>query len=486
MGQYNTVFSAPGSRRRPAILELAKRTVTALTSIKQTESLPVTETQQPQVLVVGAGVCGLTVAERLAARGVRVAVVEREAAPGGLARTFHYPEGSFDIGPHRFHTTDRAVLNYLDEVLGAEVRHIPRLSLVHFHKHFYRWPIHPTMHLLRLPWRMIVGVAFDLLFRLYRKKKPESFEDYILNMYGRTLYRTFFRDYTTKFLGLDPGRTHADWAMTGIDRAIIDERLKIHTLGELIKSVLIKSKEAEVQFRYPPGGVDRFAAKLIERIVAAGGRVHLGEPVTAAETKDGRLTAIRTPGHVFEPEQVVWTASPAALLGMLGRTPPPLRLLDLVCYNVVTPARRGPDFQWCYFGSPALLFSRVSRPEDFDPSMMPAGRHGLCVEVTAPEQSPVWEKPEQFTDRVLQDLRSVGLLAADDPVSAIHIERIPEAYPIYSLGYDVAWREAQRALSEIAGLHPAGRTGTFWYNNMDHSIAMALRLADELTASPTK
>lgn len=442
-----------------------------------------TETHQPQVLVVGAGVCGLTVAERLATRGINVTVVEREARAGGLARTFHYPEGSFDIGPHRFHTTDRAVLSYLDEVLGTEVLHIPRLSLVHFHKQYYHWPIHPTMQLLHLPWRMIIGVAFDLLFRLYRKKKPASFEEYILNMYGRTLYRTFFRDYTTKFLGIDPGRTHADWAMTGIDRAIIDERLKIHTLGELIKSVLVKSKEAEVHFRYPPGGVDGFAAKQVARIEAGGGSVYLGQPVTGAEPVNGRLAAVRTPDHVFHPDRIVWTASPAALLGMLGQTPPPLHYLDLVCYNVVTPARRGPDFQWCYFGLPALLFSRVSRPEAFDPGMMPAGNHGLCVEVTAPNGSPVWDEPEHFTDRVITDLRNIGLLTSTDPITAIHIERVPEAYPIYSLGYDQIWQEARRVLTQVKDLHLAGRTGTFWYNNMDHSIAMALPLADELARS---
>src|SRR5829696_3904468 len=62
------------------------------------------------VVVVGAGLTGCTVAHRLATRGVRSVVYERAAAPGGLIRcarlegVLYEPHGS-----HVFHTADTEV-----------------------------------------------------------------------------------------------------------------------------------------------------------------------------------------------------------------------------------------------------------------------------------------------------------------------------------------------------------------------------------------
>ena len=42
--------------------------------------------------------------------------------------------------------------------------------------------------------------------------------------------QTVFEGYSAKFLGIPPEETHSDWAKTGVDRAIIDSRLKIQSL----------------------------------------------------------------------------------------------------------------------------------------------------------------------------------------------------------------------------------------------------------------
>ena len=58
------------------------------------------------VVIVGAGVSGLSLAQFLAEAGVEVVVVERLQEPGGLARSFRYEGFVFDVGPHRFHTSN--------------------------------------------------------------------------------------------------------------------------------------------------------------------------------------------------------------------------------------------------------------------------------------------------------------------------------------------------------------------------------------------
>jgi UDP-galactopyranose mutase len=49
------------------------------------------------------------------------------------------------------------------------------------------------------------------------------------------------------------------------------------------------------------------------------------------------------------------------------------------------------------------------------------------------------------------------------------------------MGYRQALQAAEHKIAERAkNLHLLGRTGKFWYNNMDHSIAMAMKLSRAL------
>ena len=66
-----------------------------------------------RVVIVGAGIAGLSAGLRLAEAGIRVTVVEKEGTVGGLARSFTYGDYVFDVGPHRFHTDDPEVLAFI-------------------------------------------------------------------------------------------------------------------------------------------------------------------------------------------------------------------------------------------------------------------------------------------------------------------------------------------------------------------------------------
>jgi phytoene dehydrogenase-like protein len=54
--------------------------------------------KQPDVLVVGAGVAGLTAAALLAKKGLKVQVVERHTLPGGCASFYLRAGYRFDVG----------------------------------------------------------------------------------------------------------------------------------------------------------------------------------------------------------------------------------------------------------------------------------------------------------------------------------------------------------------------------------------------------
>lgn len=82
-----------------------------------------------EVLVIGAGIGGLTAAALLAARGKDVLVLEQHFLPGGSAQTFPSGRYRFDVGPKLFFGTDaaRGNMRYHEQVF-AEIGEWPELT----------------------------------------------------------------------------------------------------------------------------------------------------------------------------------------------------------------------------------------------------------------------------------------------------------------------------------------------------------------------
>ena len=109
--------------------------------------------------------------------------------------------------------------------------------------------------------------------------------------------------------------------------------------------------------------------------------------------------------------------------------------------------------------------------------MIRSGAGGLCVDISAPKGHDVWDNPAAFKDGVLSGLAKVGLINGPSDVLSIEAERVRQCYPIYFTGYKKPLEDLERSLKRWANLTLAGRTGRYWYNNMDHSIAQAMELA---------
>lgn len=93
-----------------------------------------------EVIVVGAGVGGLTTAALLAARGREVLVLEQHYLPGGSAQTFPSGRYRFDVGPKLFFGMDpsRGNMRYHEQIF-AELDEWPELT----HYESYYTFLHP-------------------------------------------------------------------------------------------------------------------------------------------------------------------------------------------------------------------------------------------------------------------------------------------------------------------------------------------------------
>jgi len=428
----------------------------------------------PSSIIVGGGIAGLTLADRLTAAGVQTRLIEREEHVGGLARSMRYGDFSFDIGPHRFHTYSKTVEQYLHDVLGQAYRTIGRSSGVYFFGRLHHWPLQISS-IFRLPPTVLLRCAFDLFTK--PEFDGESFSSYILSRYGKTLYKAFFRDYTMKFCHVEPEMIHESWARASIHRAIIDKRYEQSSLLDVARVTLLP-KKAKTRFLYPYGGMDSFHNALVRRITDRGGEILTGTTCRLSGMP-GETPSVLFNGKKLTADRVFWSGSITQAYEDLFTNARPLNLkyLSLALFNVEAQNVNDGMNQWTYFSSPDFILSRISFPHNFDPSLAPPGYQGITAEVTVPENqhSIPWE---DWESRVLEELETAGVVNRGD-IRAVHRKFIPDAYPIYELHYPKVLRSVMREFEDFPGFVLFGRTGRFWYNNMDDSIEASLVLADE-------
>jgi len=432
------------------------------------------------VVIVGAGITGCVIASELVRKGYKVVIVESSSDIGGLAKTFRYGDFSFDVGPHRFFTQKQEISNYISSVLKDDYAIIPRHSEVHFLGKYHAWPLRPTV-LFNLPLSMTLKSAWELFLMSINNKKKDvlTFEEYTLMNYGPSLYNVFFKDYTEKFLGSSPKKIHSEWAKEGMKRTIIDERIGSRNLLDILR-LFFMFRPLKTEFIYPAQGIGLFCRRLAEGIVRGGGEIHTDASVSRVRYAPGKIEEIFIGETGFRPDMVVWTGPLGPICNLLELSCKGLNYLSLILFNIEIARPINKSYQWCYYGDREIVFSRVTIPSLFNKNMAPEGKAGLCVEVTVREGDRWWNDPEALVERVKKDLFKVDLIDRSTDIENIHIEKIKDAYPIYAIDYPEDLKKVREDLGKTENLVLAGRTGLFWYNNMDDCVENAMETAKDI------
>src|SRR5262252_4805847 len=242
-----------------------------------------------KAIIVGAGPAGLTAAYELTKQGAAVVVLESDPQyVGGISRTVDYRGYRFDIGGHRFFSKSREVEDLWTEILGADMLQRPRSSKIYYRGQFYAYPLKPFEALSQLGvFESALCILSFLRARLDPTPDPKSFEDWVVNQFGRRLFRIFFKTYTEKVWGMSCREISADWAA---------QRIKGLSLGSAIKNALIpqryngdRSKVIKTlinSFRYPRRGPGMMWEACAEKMTALGGKLEMGCRVTRCSYDD--------------------------------------------------------------------------------------------------------------------------------------------------------------------------------------------------------
>ncbi|MBL8012243.1 MAG: NAD(P)-binding protein [Candidatus Omnitrophica bacterium] len=438
--------------------------------------------------VVGAGPSGLTVSYQLLKAGYSVLLIERDDRIGGLAKSYNYDGHVFDTGPKRFHTDDPVVLDFIQEITQGDIAKIGRSTKVYFLGKYFEWPLQ-SQDLLTMP----VGIALRCLMDLIKDRKitdAVSFHQYINSRYGETLYAAFFRPYTHKFLRWDVEDIHSDWATTGINRTVIDDRIKSNTLFDLLKGLLLPQK-IHTEFLYPnQGGFGGFYERLLEKCLSFGQfRLMLGDSIAGLEKKDRGFSAITKTIKSVEFNDLIWTGNlnDLSLLIQSDRT---MHYLNTIFYNIVC-RKEGigtKKAQWIYVSRGDSLISRITCMGEFAGYTCPDGYYNVMCELTDSQTKPIYFKnASKYTGEILNELIEMKFLRNKNCVEGVHLNPVVDTYPIYHRRYISDFSLALAAVKKFSPrIHLLGRSGAFWYNNSDHSIRFAIEMAQKLIGKQEK
>ncbi|MEQ8818945.1 MAG: FAD-dependent oxidoreductase [Sumerlaeia bacterium] len=440
-----------------------------------------------RIVVLGGGVCGLAVALRMLEHeaGADVVILEREDRVGGLARRLTLGDQVADMGPHRIHTELPDVQAFLQDLAGREMVRVPRQSQMWLDGRWVEYPPKP-MEMLRAwgPMRLAKAAASFAAGKLRRAGagQADSFEKVMTEAFGAELYKLIVLGYTEKVWKTAPSQIHGDIARV---------RVSAGGLDRIVKRVLVGEKEGQEtalkKFYYIPGGVERLAEKLRERVLALGGRIETGQEVRDLERRGNGVWRVEASGATHEADFVFSTLPVTDLLEWLLMRRPDSEVATarggmrfianfLVCL-LVKKDRVTPN-QWLYFPGPDTIFNRGYEPKNFHESMGAAGQSLLMLETTCLHGDATWGmSDEDLTEASIAGVEATGLLTRAD-IAETRVVRIPHTYPLYDLGYRERLERVWGYLREWPGLISVGRQGLFLHNNMDHSIHMGFRAAE--------
>ena len=90
-----------------------------------------------KVVILGAGLAGLAAGYTLSAASQAVLVLEADSTVGGLAKTIRHHGFRFDLGGHRFFTTNKRVDQFVKDVLNQDFLVVPRKSKIYLFNRYF-------------------------------------------------------------------------------------------------------------------------------------------------------------------------------------------------------------------------------------------------------------------------------------------------------------------------------------------------------------
>lgn len=499
------------------------------------------------IVIIGGGPAGLTAAIELVRRGdVQVSLFEREQQLGGISRTLQYKGNHIDIGGHRFFSKNDTVMKWWAEMMplqGAPASddillqrkvnltdHGPnpetedrvmlvrsRLSRILFLRKFFNYPVSLSVDtVMNLGALRVIKMGFSYIRSLFFKRREHSLEDFFINRFGFELYKTFFRDYTSKVWGVPCCEIDAAWGAQRV-KGLSVAKVLTHALGKLSFRKKQDSQKGETslieEFWYPkygPGQLWENAGAEAEKL---GVSVFRGVDVISIAHRNNTITGVTVRELAtgketeYAADYLISTTSVRELVQKMGETVPAevkdvaerlvyrdfmtvglllnkLKLKSKTMNTTVGEHGIVPD-NWIYVQENDVKVGRLQIFNNWSPYLVSdRNKAWIGMEYFVNEGDELWNMgDEDFCRFAESELEKIGVIETADVVDHC-VFRIQKAYPAYLGSYN-EFPIVRQWADSFPNLFLIGRNGMHRYNNMDHSMLSAMEAVKNILRATT-
>jgi protoporphyrinogen oxidase len=446
-----------------------------------------------KVVVLGAGVGGLAAGYFLARTGkYQVAVLEREPVIGGLCASFERDGFVLDYGAHKLYSVIPGILDEIRTLMGDRLVRLPKKNRIFLDGQLVDYPLR-LGNLARVlgPAKSVklgLGYGIELVRRLFNRRPPKNYEEYIVNRFGRPTYQLVFEPLADKVWG-DPSTIHPEMARTRLP--------SLGAMDLILKLVGLKKETAETNaefFYYPRAGFGDWPQALAEGIRANGGDVLVGVDVKGLEMKAGSVKSVKTvfngKNRTFDCDYLV-SSLPLPVIGQMifGNSNPEfskavqgLQFRHLILVYLVLNRPLVLEDQWIFFPQRNVVFSRIFEQKQMNPELGPTDHTVITADFTAAEGSELWQTSDELlVQQVVSGLVATSFIRSAE-VSDFWVIRRKNFYPRYDLNYAKKMKIVSDKLQAVPNLLTTGRIGMYNYNNSDHCTDMGRFIAQHLAS----
>ena len=208
------------------------------------------------VVILGAGISGLTVSYFLNKFKVKNIIIEKQDKSGGLLRSFKIKNFVFDNFIHISHAKKKIVKNFFNKSAKNFLIN-PRPNNLYKKK----WIDHsPQFHLFPLKFYEKIKIIFDYITRNRNENyKKENYENWLKGTYGNYFARNFPMKYTEKYWVTKSRNMSTSW----IKFRMQPVNLKDLIIGAFFK--IYKNTFYSSEMRYPKYGGYGSYLKILEK-----------------------------------------------------------------------------------------------------------------------------------------------------------------------------------------------------------------------------
>ncbi len=429
------------------------------------------------VVIIGAGLAGLTAANYLRRKNIPVLLYEAGNKIAGLAQSFHDADGfTYDFGAH-------FITNRLAKAVGIEnkcrtVRHYA--ETVWLGGKSYSHPF----GLMQIPRMTMSGISSKL--KSFRTgQSPESAAEWFRNAYGAALADEVAIPLTEAWSGVK-AENLSPAVGDGISGGIA------HTLWLKLASRLTRRavtcgysrelpEKMSVYHVYPEGGIGTLCSKLAESL---GDVIKLDSSVEAVLVENEKVAGVRVNGKTQEASAVISTA-PVHVLGKIVEGTKTLshltkfRYRPMIFVNLRLDGRKLLPDVVTWTPENEFPFFRLTETPLSMPWLTPDGKTLITVDIGCEKDDEFWRMDdEQLGEFCVENLQPI-IPDVKRRYQGCRVLRTPIAYPIFLRDYETE-RQKFAEGTEIENLHSIGRNGEFMHIFMEDVHHRTLKKMERL------